>query len=344
MTSNGFNPPSVGIAGIGIYLPEQVETAAEIARQTGIPEQVVSEKLGVRRKYLAGPDDLPSRMAAQAAEQALVDANVDASDVDLLIYHGSEYKDYMVWSVAARIQHLIGATRAYAYEVYALCAAAPLALKVARDQMRSDPSLRNVLLVAAARENDLVSYGNERARFMFNFGAGGSAILLRRDHPRNSVLESAVLVDGSFSENVVMRGGGARHPASTTTFTDGWHQLDVLQLEDMRDRLGEVSLPNFVHVVDDAVSRSGATRDQIAFLAVTHMKPSFHRQLLRSLGLRDEQSIYLDEYGHIQSVDQALALKLAVQRGLLRDGDLIVLAGAGTGYTWSATAVRWGAK
>jgi 3-oxoacyl-[acyl-carrier-protein] synthase-3 len=110
----------------------------------------------------------------------------------------------------------------------------------------------------------------------------------------------------------------------------------------MRDRLGVVSLPNFVGVIDSAVTRSGASTNDIAFLAVTHMKPSFHQALLNALGLQSHQSIYLDEYGHIQSVDQPLILKLAWERNLLRDGDLVVLAGAGTGYTWSATALRWG--
>jgi 3-oxoacyl-[acyl-carrier-protein] synthase-3 len=337
---SAFEP--IGIAAVGIYVPEQIETAAEIARQTNIPEAVVSQKLGITCKHIAGPDDQPSQMAARAAQQALANAQVDPTEIDLIIYHGSEYKDYFVWSAAAKIQHLIGASRAYAYEIYALCAGAPLALKVARDQMRADPYLRNVLLVAAARENDLVSYTNERARFMFNFGAGGSAVLLQRGLLRNQVLESAILVDGSFSENVVMPGGGSRNPASAATIAEELHRLDVLQLDDMRDRLGGVSLPNFVRVVDEAVTKSGATREEIAFLAITHMKPSFHRELLQSLGLRPEQSVYLDEYGHIQSVDQALALKLAQERGLLRDGDLVVLAGAGTGYTWSATAVRWG--
>lgn len=60
------------------------------------------------------------------------------------------------------------------------------------------------------------------------------------------------------------------------------------------------------------------------------------------MGLTPAQSIYLDHYGHIQSVDQVLALELGLQAGLIAPGDLIVLAGAGTGYTWSATAIRWG--
>ena len=340
MTHQSF--PPVGIAAIGVYLPQPVETAATIAAAAGLPVEVVERKLGIRQKHLAGPEDTPSAMAAAAAHHALAQAGLDPAELDLIIYHGSEYKDYVVWSAAAKIQHLIGATRAYAYEIYALCAGAPVAIKTARDQMRADPNLRNVLLVAAARENELVDYHNERARFMFNFGAGASALLLQRGLRRNEVLESAVLVDGSFSENVVMRGGGARHPASAATVDAGFHQLDVLQLEDMRDRLGAVSLPNFIQVIDQAVERSGHSRAEIKFLALTHMKPSFHHGLLRELGLRDDQAIYLDEFGHIQSVDQQLALFLAQQRGLLRDGDLVVLAGAGTGYTWAASAVRWG--
>ena len=64
--------------------------------------------------------------------------------------------------------------------------------------------------------------------------------------------------------------------------------------------------------------------------------------LLADLGLSAEQAVYLDDFGHVQSVDQVLALEQASRRSLLRNGDLVVLAAAGTGYTWSAAAVRWG--
>lgn len=333
---------TIGIAGLGIYLPAPVETAADISHRTGIPEHVVVEKLGIRCKHIAGPDDHPSHMAARAALQALEDARAAPEDVNLIIYHGSEYKDYIVWSAAAKIQQMIGARSAFAYEIYALCAGTPVALRVARDQMRSDPTLRYVLLVSAARENDLLDYQNQRTRFMFNFGAGGSAMLLRRGQAGNQVLESSVIVDGSFSESIIVPAGGSRHPTSARTLERGMHTLDVTNPVDMRDRLGMVSLPNFLRVIDEAVTRSGAATREIDFLLITHMKPSFHREILAALGLREEQSLYLEEYGHIQSVDQPLGLKLAADRGLLRPGDLVVLAGAGTGYTWSATALRWG--
>ncbi len=332
----------VGIVSWGTYMPSRVQTAAEIAALTGIPEEVVAHKMGVRRKHIAGPDDHCSQMAARAAQQALARAHLSPDQVDLILYHGSEYKDYIVWNSATKVQQILAANNAAAFELYALCAGAPIALKTARALMRDDPRLKHVLLVTASRENDLVHYDNMRARFMFNFGAGAGAILLRRGETRNQVLADAVISDGSLSESVVMLAGGSRNPPSHDTLERGLHQLDVLDLEYMAERLGEVSLPNFVQVITQAVEASGYTAADIAFLALVHMKRSFHDAVLNALGLQPDQAIYLDEYGHMQSVDQIVALELAHQRGKLKAGDLVVFAAAGTGYTWSAIAIRWG--
>ena len=119
-------------------------------------------------------------------------------------------------------------------------------------------------------------------------------------------------------------------------------RLDVHNAEYMAARLGAVSLANFKAVITTAVERSGYTLDDLRFVGITHMKRSFYEQILAAVGLAPEQSVYLDHYGHIQSVDQVLALRLGLDAGIINPGDLIVLAGAGTGYTWSATAVRWG--
>ncbi len=67
-----------------------------------------------------------------------------------------------------------------------------------------------------------------------------------------------------------------------------------------------------------------------------------HRELLQRLGLKEEQSFYLENYGHVQAADPILALGEATERGLLHDGDLVALLGAGTGFTWGATILQWG--
>jgi 3-oxoacyl-[acyl-carrier-protein] synthase-3 len=110
----------------------------------------------------------------------------------------------------------------------------------------------------------------------------------------------------------------------------------------MAERLGGNSLENFAKVIRESVEVGGAQLSEVRFLGITHMKRSFYLEILNAVGLTPEQSVYLEDYGHVQSVDQVLALELGLAQGKIKPGDLIVLAGAGTGYTWSAVAVRWG--
>jgi len=84
------------------------------------------------------------------------------------------------------------------------------------------------------------------------------------------------------------------------------------------------------------------TRKHIDYLAVLHFKKSAHDAILAELGLDDGKTTYLDDYGHIGQNDQLLSIKLGLKDGKIRDGDAIVLVGAGLGFVWAASVVRWG--
>ncbi|NHN47189.1 3-oxoacyl-ACP synthase [Halostella sp. JP-L12] len=336
---------TVSLTGYGRYVPDERLTGREIAARSGVPEAVVVEKMGVREKRVCPPDgDLPSDMCVAAAEEAIADAGIDPADLDLVLYHGSEFKDYVVWSLAADVAERIGADGAYATESYTLCAGAPIAIRQVRAQLLAG-DVDSALLVAASREEDLVDYANEDSSFMFNFGSGASATVLENgggDRARASVRESAAITDGSFSRDVVMPAGGTRNPPSEETVRAGAHSLDVPDPDGMKERLAPVSLPNFLDVTDRALERSGLVRDDVDFAALTHVKRSFHDRFFDEMGL-DPQSdgYYLDDYGHVQSVDQVLALDEGLARGRVEPGDVVCFVGAGTGYTWAATVLQW---
>jgi len=334
--------PTIGIVSFATYLPETVQDAAYIAEQSGIPEQVLVHKMGIRQKHRAGPADQTSSMAVAAARRALDRAKCDPLELDLILYSGSMHKDFYVWSAACRIQYLLGAKNAYAFELVALCTTNVLALKVARDMMTADPRLRTVLICGGHRTADLINFQDPTSRFLYNLSDGGSAILLRRDYPRNRILGSAFLNDGSQSENVIIPAGGTRRPMSMETLAEGLHTFTVPDPPALKETMDRISEDYFITVVRRAVEASGAQPEAINFLALNHMKPSMHRHILSQLGLSEVQSVYLADYGHIGAPDQVLALELAEQAGKLRAGDLVVLASAGLGFTWGATALRWG--
>jgi 3-oxoacyl-[acyl-carrier-protein] synthase III len=333
--------PNIGIAGFGTYFPKTVQTAADFAPVSGIPENILIEKMGIRQRHIATEGETVTMMASEAAREAIAMAGITPEEISLVISHGSEHKDHLVWNAASKIQHNVGAVNAYAYEIYALCAGAPIAMNMARAMMMTDPRLKYVLLAAGSRENDLINPQNERSRFMFNFGAGGGAMVLKRDTAENVILGASAITDGALSESVILTEAAVAEGASEGV-GDLRGRLDVTDGQFMADRLGGSSLPNFVRVIREAVEVGGARMDEVKFLGITHMKKSFYLEILNAVGLKPEQSVYLEDYGHVQSVDQVLALQLGLAQGKIKPGDAVVLAGAGTGYTWSAVSLRWG--
>ena len=337
---------TAALTGYGLYRPPGRTTGAEIAQRSGIPERVVVEKMGIREKRVCPPDDdHVTDMCVTAARRALTDADVAPEEIDLVLYHGSEYKDYLVWSAAATVADRLGAENAYATENHTLCASTPVAIYQTAAQLRTG-DVRTALHVAASRENDLLDYTNEESSFMFNFGSGAAAYVLEAaptdDRIRARVRDGAAASDGSFSEDVVMPAGGSRQPPSPESVAAGDHALTVSNLEDMKARMAPVSERQFLSVADDALSRSGYDRADLDFVTVTHMKRAFHHALLSELGVDPEtDGYYLDEYGHVQSADQWLALDEGRQRGRVEPGDILLFLAAGTGYTWAATVLEW---
>lgn len=329
----------VGITAIGTYVPAGVQTSAAIAEATAIPQDVVEHKLGLRQKHVAADGEHVSDMAVEAARIALEDQ--DAREIGAVIYFGSAHKDYYLWSVAPKIQHALGLSGAFTFELMDTSACGPVALKVAKDMLVADPDLRAVLLAGASREARVINYRNVRSRFAFNFADGAAAAVLRRGHTGHEILASSIKTDGAFSLDVFIPAGGSVHPASGETLEREMHGLDVSDPQAMKTRLDPIALDRFVQVITEAVERSGATVSDIDYLAVLHTKRSLFDALLNALGLEEAQSFYLADYGHMSAIDPFVSLQEGERAGRLRPGDLAVAVSAGTGYSWAATAIRW---
>ncbi len=324
----------VGLSATASYLPERWMTAAEVGAAAGIPEDVVREKFGLRGKHIAAEGEHVSDLSVAAASRLLEESGVDPGSIDVVMYYGSMWKDYAVWQAAPHIAARLGCDRAYAVEYDNVSCGTPVALRMARDMLVAEDELRTVLLVAACRESYLLDYGNARSRFMFNFGDGAAAALLLKDHPANELLGSHGITDGSLSLQVKVPSGGSVDP-------DGDERcLDVEDPQAMKERLDAVSLRNFVRVAEGALERSGATLADVSYLCGIHMKRSMHDALVAQLGV--PRAAYLDDTGHMSGVDPLLALDRAARASELRDGELVLLLAAGTGYTWAGSVVRWG--
>ncbi len=121
-----------------------------------------------------------------------------------------------------------------------------------------------------------------------------------------------------------------------------YKSLSVFDEKHMKDRLNEVSISNWFLCIDKAFEKSGIPKQKLDFLCSLHFKKSMYDHILTELSLRENQSIYLDHFGHMGQIDQILILHLANERGMLKNGSVISMIAAGIGYAWGANVIRWG--
>lgn len=333
---------TVGIVSTGIYIPQTKMTSNEIATRSGIPEDIIRQKLGIHEKPIPDKGDQTVQMGIWAAQDALKKANIEPKSIDVVIYIGEEHKEYPLWTASIKMQEELGAVNAWAFDVQLRCGTTVMALKLAKSLMESDESIHTVLLAGGYRNVDFIDYQNLRTRFMYNLAAGGGALILQKNYEKNHLLDADIVTDGSFSEDVLVPVGGTKKPLTSSDLENNLYKLDVLDPVGMKERLEQKSLSNFLKVIRSSLSKSGLSEKDLDYLAMLHMKKSAHTYILSELGLQESQSIYLHNFGHIGQIDQILSLQLALENGRVQDGDIVTLVGAGIGYVWGAITIRWG--
>lgn len=336
---------TVGIVGLGVYLPEKRMSAKEISEGTGgyWSEDAVINKLGIVEKRLPSDEfsDGSQEMGALAALDCLKNTGVDPMEIDAILCVTEEWKEYPLTTSACYVQNRIGAWNAWGIDVQNRCCTTVSAMKIAKDMMLADQDCKTVLICGGYRNCDLIDYTDSNVSFMFNLSAGGGALILKKNHGRNLLLGTHLISDGSVVWTAGCPVGGTVDPPTPENYRENF-RLRLMDAPTMKALLNEKSMPNWMRCIDEALRKSGKTRADIDYLDILHIKRSGHRAMLQNLGLSEDKSIYLEHNGHVGQIDQILSLKLALERGKVKDGDLIVMIAAGIGYTWAANVIQWG--
>lgn len=335
---------NVGIVGTGIYIPETFITGKEISDKTqGVwSEEAVVDKLGIRKKPVPGLQDGTQEMGALAALDVLKNTGVDPLDIDVILCVGEEWKEYPLTTSALYIQDRIGATNAWGIDLANRCCTTVSTMKIAKDMLMSDESINTILIAGGYRNGDFVDYTDKNMSMMYNLGAGGGAIILKKNYNKNLLLGSHVIADGSLARTAGVEIGGICNPITSGNSEEAYKSLRLMDAKKMKERLNEVSMPNWYKCIDESLRKANLERSDIDYLAILHMKRSGHVGMLEELGLREDQTIYLEDYGHIGQVDQILSLHLALQEGKVKDGSVVAMVAAGIGYVWAANVIKWG--
>jgi 3-oxoacyl-[acyl-carrier-protein] synthase-3 len=333
----------LGLVSYGLYLPSGFETAEEIARRSGLSREQVVRELGIEKKCLPAAEDLPVVMAVKAARQALERApQVDPMDIDVVIWIGEEYKDYIAQTASIRVQEEAGARNAWAFDLIGQGTTSLVGLRTAQDLMIGDPSIRTVLLAGGTRNIDLVDYSNPHTRWMLSASASGAALLLGRQHPRNRLLGTAFLADPEMADEVYVPGGGTVQPFSPKNLNTDSMFFQVTHSQEVDHYLAERVAPQMVELIKRTISQAGFPGEVPDYLALRHLLPRQGRRVLEGLGLPGDRTDSLADAGHHGPNDVIISLDRGLRKEIIKDGSKVVLASAGIGFTYGAALIQWG--
>ena len=328
---------NLGIVSYGLYLPSGFENADEIAKKSGLKPEAL-QALGIERKCLPSTEDQPVSMAVKAAEQAFerVDS-VTPQDIDVVLWIGEEYKDYIAQTASIRLQEEVGCRNAWAFDLIGQGVTSLVGLRMARDLMIGDASVNTVLLAGGTRNVDLIDYANPATHFLLAASASGGAMILKRDHPENHLLETAFCVDAEMADAVYVPAGGTEIPFSADNLSSALMYFQVTHPEKLTEYLKKQWASALCGIAKKVLPDKPPD-----YLALRHLSVNDRQRVLDALNVNSNQSLSLAEWGHHGPNDVIISLDLALKTGAFREGSLVVMVSGSFGFSYGAALVRWG--
>ncbi|MBI4776779.1 MAG: hypothetical protein HY788_21795 [Deltaproteobacteria bacterium] len=327
----------MGLVSYGLYLPEHYETAEAVAARAGMSvEECLA--LGIELRYAPSHSDHPVPMAKKAAVQAFERAGkVTPEEVDLVLWAGEEYKDYIAQTASIRLQEEVGCKNAWAFDLVGQGVTSIQALRLAHDMIVGDRTVRTVLIAGGTRNIDLVDSANPDTRFLLPASASGSAMIVQRGYRNNRLLSTAFIVDAAMADEVYVPGGGTEHPFTPENLHSPMRYFTTPNPEKTAAYLSDRWPQALAAVVKKAL---GGQR--LDYLALRHLSNAHRSMVLSLLGVSEAQSPSLNRYGHHGPNDAVLSLHLGLESGRIEEGSVVAMAMAGIGFTYASAVLRWG--
>ena len=328
---------SVGIAGLGMYVPERVLTNRDLETLVDTTDDWIVTRTGIRERRIAGEHEATSDLAFPAAREALQRAGVapDGGDLDLIIVATCTGDMQSFPATASLLQERLGTRRAAAFDVAAVCSGFVYAMEVGA-QFVATGAYENVLVVGAETMSRVLDWSDRSTCILFGDGAG--AVVLRACPEGEGILGSVLGSDGSGAALLNVPAGGSRRPLTPALIEQKQQYLMMKGREVFRfavEIMGEAAV--------QALDKAGLTPGDVDLFIPHQANTRIIDAAAKRLGLApDKVFVNVDRYGNTSAASIPMALYEAWRDGRIRPGDVVVTVGFGAGLSWGASVIRWG--
>ncbi|WP_460219787.1 3-oxoacyl-ACP synthase III family protein [Psychroserpens sp. MEBiC05023] len=331
------------IIGLGHYVPDNVVTNDDLSKMMDTNDEWIQERTGIkeRRWVVKGTGDTTATMGVKAAKVAIERAGIDKDDIDFIIF-ATLSPDMYFPGPGVQVQHALDIKTVGALDVRNQCSGFVYALSVA-DNFIKTGMYKNVLVIGS----ELHSHGLDKTTrgrgvsVIFGDGAG-AAVLTREEDPNKGILSTHLHSQGEHAEELVLiaPGMGKR-----------WVN-DIIAENDPEDESyfpymnGQFVFKNavvrFSEVIMEGLMKNQLQVDDIDMLIPHQANLRIAQFIQRKFKLEDDQVFNnIQKYGNTTAASIPIALTEAWEEGKINEGDTVVLAAFGSGFTWGSVIMKW---
>ena len=318
------------IQGVGHYLPDRIVPNSEFEKTLDTSDEWIRTRSGIERRHFAAEGQTTSDLAIRAARAALADAGCTAKDIDGIIV-ASSTPDLTFPSVGTMVQHGLGMTHGFAFDVQAVCAGFIYALTTANAMIMAGQATR-LLVIGAETFSRIMDWTDRSTCVLFGDGAGAVVIAAQDGTGTNAdrgILASDLNSDGRYRDMLFVDGG------VSTTGRAG-------KLRMQGNPLFRKAVDKLAGTAVTALNKIGLANDDIDWIVPHQANIRIIQGTAKKMNIpMDRVIVTVQDHGNTSAASIPLALSVGVERGKIRPGDLILSEAIGGGLAWGSIILRW---
>ena len=321
------------LAGTGSCLPEKTLTNDDLTKIIETNDEWITTRTGIKTRRIASDGETTATIAAEAARRALQDANMDASELELIIT--ATITPEMVFpSTACFVQDMIGAKNAWAFDLSAACSGFVYGLSIAQ-QFVSSGRYQNALVIGAETLSRITNYEDRGSCILFGDGAGAAIVKAANSGPQG-IMYSTSFSDGSGWTALTCPAYGSRHPADNPLDDQAMIKMQINGRE-----VYQMAVRRIVELVNECLEKCDLGIEDIAMFIPHQMNARIIESVGKRLKFTDDRIfINISKYGNTSAASIPIALDECRKQGKLKSGDIILLVAFGGGLTWGANVIQ----
>ena len=325
----------IAITGCGSAVPKSILSNKDLSQIVETSDEWIVNRTGMKNRCIASNVESLSQLSAIAAQQAISMAGIAPVDVDLIILATSTPDD--LFGSACKVQSLIGAKRAVAFDLTAACSGFMFALITASQFIRTGV-YKNILVIGSDVLSRWLDWSDRSTCVLFGDGAG--AVVCQRIFEGDCLLASEMYSDGSQNNSLNLSYKSQSKPlVADIRVESGTYQPLTMNGREVY-RFAMTKVPE---IISKAMFSANLTSKNIDWLLLHQANQRIMDSVAKRLEIpQDKVLSSISEYGNTSSGSIPLTLDLAVRRGKIKPGDTIAISGFGAGLTWASVILKWG--